>query len=108
MIISENKPMSEILGFLKNAEKIFADAISDYPDNTALYKAFIQFYIDTNQALGIPKLLSKLYFSHPNLPTKLPQITSNQNYDIFMSIICIKEPKNSIKRISFPDKNDRL
>ena len=44
---------------LKNAEKIFADAISDYPDNIALYKAFIQFYIDTNQALGIPKLLSK-------------------------------------------------
>lgn len=44
---------------LNNAKKIFADAVSDYPDNSALYKAYIQFYIDTNQALEIPKLLSK-------------------------------------------------
>ena len=46
-------------GNLNNAETVFLDAIEQYSDNTAIYKACIQFYLDTNQALEIPQLLSK-------------------------------------------------
>lgn len=46
-------------GNLTSAEKVFQDAISEYPTNASIYEACIEFYLDTNQALKIPKLLAK-------------------------------------------------
>lgn len=40
------------------AEKMYVDAINNYKDNTSIYEAFIQFYLDTEQALKIPSLLA--------------------------------------------------
>ena len=45
-------------GNLVSAEKVFNDTITLYPKNAAIYKAFIEFYLDTNQALKIPTLLA--------------------------------------------------
>jgi len=42
---------------LEGAENIFLDAIDAQPTNTALYKAVIQFYIDTDQLIKISRLL---------------------------------------------------
>lgn len=44
---------------LKTAEKLFVDAISSQPDNASIYEAMVEFYLDTKQALEIPKLLAK-------------------------------------------------
>ena len=44
---------------LSQAEQLFLDAVASYPDNDVIYEACIQFYLDTDQALKIPKFLSK-------------------------------------------------
>ena len=46
-------------GNLTSAEKVFLDAVSEYPDNASIYEALIEFYLETNQALEIPTLLAK-------------------------------------------------
>lgn len=42
---------------LVRAEKLFLEAIEKYPDNTDIYEACIQFYLETNQSLEIPQLI---------------------------------------------------
>ena len=44
---------------LTNAEKVYLDAIAEYPENASLYEEAFLFYLDTNQALKIPEVLSK-------------------------------------------------
>lgn len=44
---------------LVRAERIYLEALSDYPENEALYEASIQFYLDTNQAMEIPQLINE-------------------------------------------------
>lgn len=43
---------------ITKAEKLFLDAIEAYSQNTKLYDACIEFYLQTNQAMKIPLLLS--------------------------------------------------
>lgn len=40
------------------AEGVFLDAIKQQPENADLYEAAFQFYLDTDQPMGIPALLS--------------------------------------------------
>ncbi len=40
------------------AENIYLDALKAYPDETSIYEACIQFYLDTDQALEIPELIA--------------------------------------------------
>lgn len=42
-----------------SAEKVFTDAIASQPDNSDLYEACIQFYIDSEQQAEIPLLLDE-------------------------------------------------
>lgn len=42
---------------LVRAEKLFLEAIKEYPDNSDIYLACVNFYLDTNQAMEIPSLL---------------------------------------------------
>ncbi len=46
-------------GNISSAENVFKEAVSLYPKNAPIYKAMIEFYLDTNQALKIPKLLAE-------------------------------------------------
>ncbi len=43
---------------LNAAENVFLNVIDQQPDNTDIYEAAFQFYLDTDQPMGIPELLS--------------------------------------------------
>ncbi len=45
---------------LNAAEAVFTDALAEQTDNADLYKACVQFYLDTEQQAKIPKLLDGL------------------------------------------------
>lgn len=43
---------------LDTAENLFLDALEEQTENTELYRAVFEFYLDTKQPMGIPALLS--------------------------------------------------
>ncbi|MGN1167627.1 MAG: chitobiase/beta-hexosaminidase C-terminal domain-containing protein [Lachnospiraceae bacterium] len=43
---------------LASAENIFLNALEKQPKNTDIYKSCFEFYLDTDQAMGIPDILS--------------------------------------------------
>jgi len=44
---------------ITDAEKVFLNAIKKHPENASLYEACIEYYLDINEPLEIPVLLSK-------------------------------------------------
>lgn len=84
---------------LTSAEDIFLNAISNQPKNADLYKACFQFYLDTEQPMGIPKLLAdandKVVKSLSEYVVEVPEFSldSNQVYDDVQQVTLSSDEK---------------